>query len=339
MPSDPRMEMAMVALADPIARYRSAVAATVEELRGYLSNLRAADEGVSERPGAELGHFAEGRIDLERFADLLTNKPVVDPATMEGLSAAFETLSDVAAEADDLFRIDVKSGGRLRDAVVTALENAGRAFGAARVARRATLGSLRSGVDDHLLGPMGFERWSEAERQLAPPLAIEIDGADLHAAGLAEFLDKGVKIVLVVRGPAPPAPLVRLITPGTFVLQTADEAGLERFGDVEGGAIAAIVPEGCALFIHDPAGGDEPWERIEIIRLPEAEPSRPIGGMSRWQLTEELRQLASLDRTRARAVAATEAGPAAAAARVQYDPAEKLAAWLLSQADLSGLAS
>jgi hypothetical protein len=33
---------------------------------------------------------------------------------------------------------------------------------------------------------------------------VEVDGGDLQAGGLAEFLDGAQKIVLVVRGPAPP---------------------------------------------------------------------------------------------------------------------------------------
>ena len=150
---------------------------------------------------------------------------------------------------------------------------------------------------------------------------------------LAEFLDGNVKILLVARGATPPAPLVRLITPATFVLQTASEKGLDRFAEFQGAAVAALVPEGCAEFVHDPDAGRELWERIEIVHIPDAAPARAIGGVSAWQMTEELHQLRTLGR--ARGAEAAEAGSAAVSAPAGEEPVDKLAAWLLSQADLN----
>lgn len=343
MPSDSRMAIALRALAGPVEVYRSAVAATAEEARGYLAGQRSGEDGAEESAAAELGPFAAGRIDVRRFAGLLDRGAAVDAGALERVERASELLSDVAARGDDAFCSKVAAGQRLRDVVARHWEEWGRAFGAARVVALTMRGGLEPGTDDRLFGPLGFVRWSEDERRLAPPLAIELDGADLRAADLIEFLDGGVKIVLVVRGASPPAPLVRLITPATFVLQTAGEAGLDRFAAAEGPAVAALVPESGAQFVHDPGAGAEPWQRIEIMHVPEQEPRRAIGGMSVRQQSEELKQLLTLARGPARAAgegAAAEGEPATAATAATAaveDPVERLAAWLLSQADLDDL--
>ena len=84
--------------------------------------------------------------------------------------------------------------------------------------------------------------------------------------------------------------------------------------------------------------------------MPEEEPRRALGSISAFQQTEELRHLAALaSRPTAAAAGAAAAGaapgigaPAAAAAQdgtAPMGPANKLAAWLLSQADLSDLES
>jgi hypothetical protein len=337
MPSDRRMGTAINALAGSMERYRSAVVTTAEEVRGYLASRQPSSDRGDESVAVGLGQFAVGRIDVDRFSSLLTNAPVEDAGTLEKVEGAYKILSDIASGGDDVFRVEVKSGGRLRDAVAGRWAEIGRAFAAARVAGMARAGSLNSSKNDKLLGPMEFQRWNEMERQIAPPLAVEVDGADLHAGELAEFLDGSVKIVLVVRGESPPAPLVRLITPSTFVLQTSDETGLDRFSDFAGPAVAALVPEDAARFIHDPAAGSQRWDRIEIFHLPEEAPKKAVGGVSVRQQTEELEQLRSL----AGSTGATEAeaeGEAAVAAQVISDnPVDKLAAWLLSQADLSSV--
>jgi hypothetical protein len=171
-----------------------------------------------------------------------------------------------------------------------------------------------------------------------------MDAADLAtAAALAEFLDGTQKIVLVVRGACAPAALVRLITPGTFVLQTADGAGLDRFAAWEGPGIAALVHESAARFTHDPTRGAAPWERIAIDSLPARDPRAAVGGASGAQQSEELRQLRQLaarpeDAPAPAPLPTTASGRATPTAPVATDPADKLAAWLLAQADLEGLA-
>ncbi len=338
MPSDPRNEIAMRALADPIERYRSAVVSTVEEVRGYLARHRPGGESVNGGVAAGLGEFAAGRIDLDRFAKLLSDSGPEDPERLRKVEKAFDILRVIAAGGDDLFQVSVKSGTGLRDAVAQRWSEIGRAFAAARVAAMATGGRLNMNGAEKLLEPLRFEFWNDAERQLAPPLVVEVDGADLRAGELAEFLDGNVKLVLVVRGEMTPAPLVRLITPSTFVLQTADDTGLDRFSAFAGPAVAALVSEGAARFIHDPSRGAEPSRRLELIHVPETAPKRRIGGASVRQQRDELEMLVSLARssTETPVAPAAEVTEAVAPAAAE-DPVNKLAAWLLSQADLTKL--
>jgi hypothetical protein len=91
------------------------------------------------------------------------------------------------------------------------------------------------------------------------------------------------------------------------------------------------VPEGAALFVHDPAGGRATWERVRTERMPAEPPRRAVGPWSAEQQAEELRQLAALGlRPSAAAVAASAATHSAAdAAGADADPAGRLAAWLL----------
>jgi hypothetical protein len=331
--SDPRVEKALRALAGPIEMYRSAVVTAVEEVRGYIAARKSKDEGMDGSIAAELGEFAAGRIDFDRFGAFTNSAAVEDnPDTLRKVEKAFDILSDIASGGDEAFCVKVKPGSRLRDAVAGRWAEVGRAFAAARVAGMARAGSLNSRNGDKLFEPMGFERWNQAERHLAPPLVVELEGADLHAGDLAEFLDGNVKIVLVVNGEAAPASLVRLITPSTFVAQTAGGAGLDRLAAAEGPAVAALVPGSAAQFIHDPAAGSSPGDRLELISVPDEPPKNAVGGTSVRQQTDELEQLKTLaGGARAEQVEGETAAPAAGPVATKVD---KLAAWLLSQADL-----
>ncbi|UCF19259.1 MAG: hypothetical protein JSU87_15230 [Gemmatimonadota bacterium] len=339
MPSDPRIELALRAVAAPIDRYRSAVVTTVEEVRGYLASHRSPTESGDGNTAARLGAFAAGRIDYARFATLLTEAPD-DPERLRKVEKAFDILRVIAAGDEDLFKIKVKGGARLGAAVAKRLAEMGRGFAAARVAGMATAGSLNSGSAEELLAPMAFERWSAAERRLAPPLVVELEGADLHAGDLVEFMDGNVKILLLVNGESTPAPLAPLITPGTFVLQTGDDTGLGRFAEHEGPAVAALVPEDAARFIHDPARGANLWDRIEIYHAPEKEPRRSVGGRSVSQQKQELQQLLAMGKAPVEAAASVaDAAPVTAVAPSGpvSNQVDKLAAWLLSQADLENI--
>src|SRR5699024_9036906 len=120
---------------------------------------------------------------------------------------------------DDLYRVAVPAGSDLRDVVRNALAARGRVFAVARGAEQIRSGRGRSEAADEQAG-FPFRLWNRAERQIAPPLVIEVEGGDLLVPGLAEYLEGGVKIVLVVKQPAPCASLSRLIAPHVFVQQT-----------------------------------------------------------------------------------------------------------------------
>lgn len=336
MPSepDPRVEKALRALAGPVESFRSAVVTTVEEVRGYLAKHKSRDEGDDEGVTVGLGAFAAGRIDFERFSSLTSHGGGEgDPEAVRKVEKALDILRTIAGGGEDAFYVRVRPGTRLRDALAGRWADVGRGFAAARLAGMARAGSLNSKNEDELLAPLGFERWSQAERRLAPPTVVELDGADLHAGDLAEFLDGNVKIVLVVTGEVAPAPLVRLITPSTFVLQTASGTELDRFAAYEGPAVAALMPASAAQFIHDPAAGSGPAARLELISVPERSPKNAVGGFSIRQQLDELEQLKALAAGPAADAELEEtAAPAAGPVATKVD---KLAAWLLSQADLS----
>jgi hypothetical protein len=97
-----------------------------------------------------------------------------------------------------------------------------------------------------------------------------------------------------VRGEASPAPLARLVTPGTFVVQATDASALARFAASGAPGIAALLPASCAQFSHDPAAGPTLGERLTIVHLPASAQRGSTGSRSAQQQREELAQLALL---------------------------------------------
>jgi hypothetical protein len=333
MPSDVGESPVRDHLKGPIGAFRSAVALTREQVRGFLAAQQPAEGPEGPPPeGRMLGAFAAGRIDVSRFASLLARAPAADPAALACIEDAYEVLREEAEEAR-IREVHAEPAGDLRDAVARALASVGRAFGAARVFELARTGRYREAEHRSFLDSFPFPRWSRQERMIAPPLVVHVSGRNLRAEPLAEFLDGAMKLVLVVTGEAPLVPLVRLVTPGTFVLQAKDPAALDRFAAFAGPGIAAILPEGSALFAHDPALGADSWDRLRVELLPETG-RVPRGGRSARQEAEEVHQL--------QAMAARPPGPppvAAGAAGSPHPvagagPADRLAAWLLAQADL-----
>ncbi len=256
------------------------------------------------------------------------------PRSWPWLRKAFETLTSLKKQGDGLFTSTCPLDGYLRGTVIKGLARAGAAFGAARAVEWALTGIAKpEGVDDPLAA-YPPARWNRAERSCAPPLVVEVEGQDLRAASLGELLDGSQKIVLVVNGPAAPAPLVRLITPGVTVIQTDDPEDLATLASAPGPGVAALMPEGCARFIHVAAPGLGLSDRLVVKHLPEKEPRRALGAVSAFQQAEELRHLASL-------AGSVEAGVTVSAERAPgappMDEAGQLAAWLIHQADLSSV--
>jgi hypothetical protein len=329
MPSDPRHAAVATVLAAARDRYRSAVAATLEEVRGHLAASRIDAGGRAGQLAAELGRFAAGRIDAARLQQVLGNGSALDSAGRSRLEAAHETLRDIAGHFEDLSHLSLPPGADLSAAVRARLAGAGRAFGAARLAAAVRGTPTTPDAGGHrALAAFDFAHWNRAERRLAPPLVVSVHGVDLQPGGLAAFLDGSQQLVLIVEGACTPAPLVRLITPGTLVVQAHEPDGLEPLAGWTGPAIAALVPSSAADFIHDPLGGGESWQRIRIRHTPKP-PRGRVGGFSAEQQAEELRQLSALVRQPAAAPAGAGAAPEA-----PPDPADRLAAWLLKQAEL-----
>ncbi len=345
MPSDDRVRDALASFRREREAFRAAVDNTVQQVRSYLAKHAVPNGGRSQLVGAELGTFAQGRIDFERFASLFADRQSVDPVTFETMEHALTTLTTLSSSGDDLFVLDVPSGQDLRQTVGSALEEIGRAYGAARVFELSRTGQYRYSTHARSLGSFPFAKWNRSERRLTPPLIVAVDGDDVRAGGLEEFLDGSQKIVLLVRGACPPAPLVRLITPGTFVMQCGAVTDLARIGAWDGPGIAAVVGEDAAIFVHDPEAGFHASDRLTVERLPQSPPRNARAGVSVAQQIQELEQLKALAAkpvavATAAAPAGTPATESTAAASPSApappaDPVDKLASWLLSQADLS----
>lgn len=327
MPSDARADRALELLRAPIESYRSAVAAAAAELRSRIETQRTPAQARSSRTQAELGSFATGRLNAERFAALLGPTAEGDAIALGRMERAVETLDELLRTGDALFRVDVPSGGDLMAAVTDALARAGRAFGAARAAEAARAGAYAA-RHNGLFAAFPFRRWNAAERAIAPPLVVEVDGADLACAGLADLLDGRVRVVLVVRGPAPAAPLAGLISPSVFVAQASDADAVEALAGSDGPGVVALLPEGCARFVHDPT--QPAGERLVVETMPDSGAVKVVGGVSAFRQREELGRLGWMVAALAVGTARTGTGTGAAAEVVE--PADRLAAWLLRQA-------
>lgn len=342
MPSDDRVERALEAVAEDRDAFRSAVAGAVDEVGGLLEKQRVPTDGEPDRDSS-LGQLAEGRIDPERFASVLEEPGGLDPGATELVERAHDVLEDVHRTGPDLFRLDLGADDDLRDGVAAALARAGRAFGAARIVELARSNRFREEVHGSYLDDFPPAMWNGEERGVAPPLVIRLPGEALRPAGLAEVLDGSLKLVLVVEGEAPAAPLVRLITPGTLVVQTDDPDALAPIREHDGPAVAALFPEGAetgARFVHDPATTGHLAARLSVDHLPARDDLRPVGRCTRRQQAEELGQLRALALTADGAPASENGGPPGASdEEAGEDPADRLAGWLLRQSGLEDLES
>jgi hypothetical protein len=339
MPSDDLMTTALDLVTRPAKDFQSVLATAVDEVRTFLEVHRPAEVNPTNRLHAELGHFASNRIDLDRFAALLTKKNELDPHVADVVQRALDVFLELLRREDRLFHVAVGPSESLASAVRRAFADVGRVSGAGRVVELCRRGKYDEGEHASLLQSFPYDRWRSPERRIAPPLIVAVPGDRLQVGGLADFLDAAQRIILVVEGPCPPAALVRLVTPGTLVLQRTSVDALDALSAFDGPAVAAIVPEGAAEFIHDPRAGDAVWTCLDVMSVPDEVPSAPLGGISVFQQREELgllRQLASPPIAAPSVARETvEAGAGAGGSSPQADPVDKLAAWLLSQAGVS----
>lgn len=335
MPSDDRIQGALDALAGPREAFLSAVSTSVGQVRNLLRERGPSEDGRNGRAAAELGPFAAGRIDVERFGALFEGEELLEAGALDEVRRALEALEDVAGGGDELFVVRVEAGDDPAPAIADALAATGRAFGAARAVELIRIGRFNTEIHGDYALRFPVDGWNRAERRIAPPLVVEVDGGALRGGALAPFLDGAQKLVLVLRGEAPPAPLAGLITPGVAVAQVGDPSELGAPLDFDGPAVAAVVPSGAARFVHDPEGGPTLRERLVVDHLPEEDPGRPVGRATAFRQREELGQLRALV---GEPGAVEPAGPEAPPGRPDDVTAgDRLAAWLLDQADLSDL--
>jgi len=293
MPSDPRTQLALDALKQPRARFRASVENARDQMRAYVTAHRADSAERATNVTHELGAFASGRIDTSRFATLFSAAGNVGYEVIVRIERCIEALDDLLGRGDDLFVLDVPRGGNTAAAAATAFGTAGRAFGAVLAFQAAKTGSFREEQHGRLLESFAFNRWNRSERGIAPPLVIEVDGEDFSGVELAGFIDGNARIIVVIRGASSPAPLARLVTRGVLVIQSPSAESLSALAGYEGPAVAALMPDGAAKFIHDPRGGSTLKDRLSIDHLPEP-PTRSVGSQSVWQQREELAHIGVL---------------------------------------------
>jgi hypothetical protein len=339
MPSDERTAQAYEVLADRMAAFRAGLTSARDELREHVESHRGVERDLTRSAALALGTFASGRIDAQRFGTLLADQRTLAPEAATTLAKCVEVLDELLAYGDALFVRRVPQGASLREEADARLAEIGRAFAVARVFQSLRRGAPTLPAYLAMLRRFPFALWSRAERELAPPLMIRLAGADLRAEHLVEFLDGAVRIALVVDDPASPAPLVRLITPSVLVVQTSDIAALDALNGAPGPAVAALLPEGCAEFVHDPRAGARLDERLTIARM-SADKGASLGWRSARQAREELAQLDALAELcrAARDVALLVVPPLGDGGQSGEGNVDAVAAWLLTQAGFDGSA-
>lgn len=335
--------------------FHSQLALASEELRDWQLHHEAAVADPAGVLAGELGSFADGRLDTTRLAGLVGVDEAPDPLLHQLMSLAEEGFDAFVRQRDAVFRVELAPGGDLRDAVRDALADLGRAFALARAVEKARSHRFDPDRDHELLRPWPFHRWSPAEKDMAPPLVIDLEGADLRAVGLAEFLEGRFRSVLRVRGGTLPAPLGRLASPGLFVAQAVGEAdeALTALADHEGPGVVAVFDSdaGALPFTHRPDGSvevdgaalDEAIEEAAARRgspgLVDLRSLRAVAAPSAAQTTPET-GVASPDASPSVTSDGTAAAPRAPTATSEAPSSDveapspdvdRLAGWLLSQ--------
>jgi hypothetical protein len=334
MPSDPHMESALAAAASGCGDFYAGLATAVAQVESLLERRSAPASPPVERAVHELGAFAAERVDAERFARMFAERRAFDERSIERVERAHDLLQRLLARGGP-YVTRVTPGADPGAAVGAALAEVGRAFAAARSIELARNGSPPGEVADPL-APFPYRRWNRAEKRIAPPLVVEVEGGDLQVGGLTEYLDGNQLLLLVVRGVAPAAPLVRLISPGVTVAQISAGDALASLPAGEGPTVIALMQPGSAVFTHL-SGEGRVWQRITVESVPTAEPQTPVGSFSVFQQRQELALLRELSAPPPSQPASSPAPGAEipASAATPADPADQLAGWLLQASGLT----
>lgn len=314
-----------------LAEYRSAVADALEEVRAWRAQRQEATADPVGRLTRELGIFAEGRIDPRRLSGLVAVEDGPDPLTVHLMEEAFDLFAGIHGDGFAAFEIVVPAGGDLRDAVRDRLARLGRAFGMAHAVEKAQRHTYNPDRDYGLLHDYPFHRWSQLEKEIAPPLLVRIQAADLRPAGLSEFLEGAQKLVLLVEGDGPPAPLARLVAPGVCVAQVRASQGEVRVRELarrEGAGIVAVFSDDADILPF----AQRPGMALEVDRDDLLARIEAVSGRRGQPGIVDLRHLQALTSVaapvRPEVVSPDE--------KVTVD---KLAAWLLARTDLAGAES
>lgn len=327
MQSDERVVSALSALRPAIDRYRLAASGALERARAML-----AFEPGPGRTRAALGEFAGGRIDPERFALVSAGADPLDATGREVVEHVIELIEDLLSASNEQFFVSVGQAGGAAEAIRARLTGLGTVYASARIldlVKRHGYDRLRQGSPSD---GYPFEQWTAAERALAPPLVVRLDGSTLDGLELAPLVDGCVRLVLIVDGPAAPAPLARLVSPGAVIAQVHDVSLLAGLGDFDGPAVIAVMQGQEARFVHDPRVGSAAWKRIRIDRMPTIPPRKTLGSRSAWQQRDDLAHLKALVEPPSLAHSAAGAGNGHA------DPTDRLTAWLIEQSGPPGVA-
>ena len=319
MPFEERQGIALDAVRARIEQFHSALTVTADQVRGLLAGSTNSGDDQS----VALGHFAQGKVNIERFASFTPRAARIDAAAEAPIRAAQDVIKSLLAEGDELFVIKTQPGKGLGHQLSVRLAHIGRAFAAARVVDLAKNGAYKEDKHAATLERFPYATWNSSERALAPALVVEVSGADFKPSAIVPLLDTNMKIVFNVSGDAPAAALSRVISPGVFVQQEIGDAPLEAFTAFKGIAVAALLPPTAVSFVHDPSAGSTIYDRFVSLAFTNEVRKRAIGGISPAQQAEDYTLLESLS------VPPEIAGDAAS------DPAGKLSAWLLSQTNLS----
>lgn len=309
-----------------LERFRSALATTLSQLRGLLADQSGDAAMHTRRTATSLGTFAGGRVDAARFAAFTQAEDHLHADATVVLEAAVEALEKLHAEDRSLNQWTLESGNNLRCLVGRGMRHLGIAFGVAKAVQLARAGAFVEKEHGKLLQGFPFRDWSPEQRALAPLILIKVTDGDAQTTNLAEFLDAGVKMLVDFPGRGTAAPMARLITPGTFVVQDTDASALEDFLGWSGTGTYALIGERAARFVHDPRAGVHLAERLRMDYLPDDRPARHVGSVSRTQQEQDLDHLRSLAQAATPLPAAEEKSEPA--------PADKLAALLLNKAHL-----
>ena len=319
MPSEERSAIALQAIRPRIDMFHAALTVTINQVRGLL----AGTGNTANDQSASLGKFAQGKMDLDRFATFTPKAPSIAPEVEAPVRAAEKVLKSLLEEGDDLFIVKIQDGRGLGHSLSVRLAHIGRAFAAARVIDLAKNGAYKEDKHADTLMRFPYAVWNSTERSLAPALLVEVSGQDFKPSAIVPLLDTNMKIVFNVSGDAPAAALSRAISPGVFVQQEIGDASLEAFSAFKGIAVAAFLPSTAVSFVHDPSSGTTVYDHFVSLVFPKEVRKRPIGGISPAQQAEDYTLLESLS------------VPPELTAEAASDPAGKLSAWLLSQTNLS----